>query len=223
MQRLAEAIESLPGSAQQELHFALGKAYADLQQYELSFRHLVTANALKRRETAYNEPEMLRSFDRIRAVFTPELLKAKRGLGDPSTVPIFIVGMPRSGTTLVEQILASHPQVFGAGERNDFSRVAEGLQTHDAALRFPRSCPCCRARHCVTSADAIWPASLRRQRPRRHRARRGSPTRCREFRLCRVDNPGSAECAHHSRSPRSDRHVPVVLFDPVRRRPAADI
>jgi len=59
---------------------------------------------------------MLRSFDRIRAVFTPELLKAKRGLGDPSTVPIFIVGMPRSGTTLVEQILASHPQVFGAGE-----------------------------------------------------------------------------------------------------------
>jgi tetratricopeptide (TPR) repeat protein len=141
MQRLAEAIESLPGSAQQELHFALGKAYADLQQYELSFRHLVTANALKRRETAYNEPEMLRSFDRIRAVFTPELLKAKRGLGDPSTVPIFIVGMPRSGTTLVEQILASHPQVFGAGERNDFSRVAEGLQTHDAALRFPEIVP----------------------------------------------------------------------------------
>ena len=55
--------------------------------------------------------------DRVRQVFTAELMAARRDLGDPSSAPVFIVGMPRSGTTLVEQLLASHPAVFGAGER----------------------------------------------------------------------------------------------------------
>jgi hypothetical protein len=56
-------------------------------------------------------------------VFTPELMRSKQGPGNPSTVPVFILGMPRSGTTLVEQILASHPKIFGAGERDDFEKA----------------------------------------------------------------------------------------------------
>ena len=62
-------------------------------------------------------------FDQIEAAFTPELIAEKSGGGDPSSMPIFVIGMPRSGTTLVEQIIASHPQVHGAGELKTFNDV----------------------------------------------------------------------------------------------------
>jgi hypothetical protein len=67
------------------------------------------------------ERTTLQMLDRIQAVFTAEFMQSKRGLGNRSAEPIFIVGMPRSGSTLIEQILASHPRVFGAGERTDFT------------------------------------------------------------------------------------------------------
>ena len=84
------------------LHFALGKAYGDLEDHERSFRHLIEGNALKRQQTPYDEAAVRDLFGRIRAVFTPELIREKRGLGDPSPVPVFIIGMPRSGTSLIE-------------------------------------------------------------------------------------------------------------------------
>ncbi len=106
------------------LHFALGKAYADLRDGERSFRHLGIANALKRGHVVYDERETLRYMERVGATFSGDLLRARSGRGDPSDAPIFVVGMPRSGTSLVEQILASHPRVFGAGELNDFAIAA---------------------------------------------------------------------------------------------------
>ena len=66
-------------------------------------------------------------FERIRTVFTPELVRTFQGVGEPSSIPLFIVGMPRSGTTLIEQILASHPQVFGAGELSNLEEAAAGV------------------------------------------------------------------------------------------------
>ena len=138
---LAEDMASLPIEDQRELHFALGKAYEDLEQRERSFRHRLEGNALKRRELVYDEPKMLGFFDRIRTVFTTELMHSKRGLGDPSMVPTFIVGMPRSGTTLVEQILASHPKVFGAGELAEFSKAVIEPQSPNGALFFPEAVP----------------------------------------------------------------------------------
>ncbi|HUK08952.1 MAG TPA: tetratricopeptide repeat protein [Stellaceae bacterium] len=116
MERMAEESETFTEEEQTQLHFALGKAYGDLGEHERSFRRLLVGNALKRRRIEYDEREVLALFDRIARVFTPPLLRAKQGMGDPSTVPVFVVGMPRSGTTLIEQILASHPKVFGAGE-----------------------------------------------------------------------------------------------------------
>ncbi len=77
-------------------------------------------------------------FDRSRAVFTRDLVAAKAGLGDPSRVPIFVVGMPRSGTTLVEQILASHPDVHGAGELKTLDDI---VSTVHQAGRITRSVP----------------------------------------------------------------------------------
>ena len=75
--------------------------------------------------------------DRTRAVFTSELIRTWQNVGDPSSVPVFIVGMPRSGSTLVEQILASLPQVYGGGELTHFQTAMKGIRTRPAGLDFP--------------------------------------------------------------------------------------
>ena len=118
MQAMRDGAVPLTDTDRLQLDYALAKAYADLKDHKRSFEHLLSGSKLKRAQIQYDEPAALALFDRIEAVFTPELIrrKAKLGGGEPSSVPIFVLGMPRSGTTLVEQILASHPQVLGAGE-----------------------------------------------------------------------------------------------------------
>ena len=114
---------SLPAREQSLLHFALAKAYDDLGERERGFRHLLEGNAIKRSETTYDEAGTLGAMDHLAQLFTPALLAARQDLGDPSDIPVFILGMPRSGTTLVEQTLASHKAVFGAGERPELSQA----------------------------------------------------------------------------------------------------
>jgi tetratricopeptide (TPR) repeat protein len=127
LERLASKPASLSPEDRMELGFALGKAYRDLGDYERSLRHLLEANALQRQRIVYDEAARLGHFDRIREIFSPELMHEKRGLGNTSAAPVFIIGMPRSGTTLVEQILASHPRVFGAGELDKMSEAVSAL------------------------------------------------------------------------------------------------
>lgn len=107
----------LPPREQCWLYFGLAKAYDDLGKHDRSFALQLEGNAMKRRMINYDEDAAIRGIERIAQAFTLGLLAARGGGGDPSARPIFIVGMPRSGTTLVEQILASHPMVHGAGER----------------------------------------------------------------------------------------------------------
>jgi tetratricopeptide (TPR) repeat protein len=121
------------------LHFALGKALSDIGEDQKSFRHVLAGNTLKRRMVHYNELAELGALDRTKAIISSSLMQSKRGMGNPSELPIFIVGMPRSGSTLVEQILASHPRVFGAGERSDFSDAMRCVGLDDAATSFPES------------------------------------------------------------------------------------
>lgn len=135
LEKLAELAPSLSESDAIAVHFALGKAHGDLQDPEQSFRHLLKGNALKRRQIVYDEEATLAGLARIPATFTPELMQGKRGCGDYSQVPIFIVGMPRSGSTLLEQILASHSRVFGAGEIDDFAKVV--MEMSGASEDFP--------------------------------------------------------------------------------------
>ncbi len=116
------------------LNFALARAYADLGRTDKSFQRLNEGNRLKRLQTVYDEGAALRHFEEIRAAFTPELFRAGRGGGASSQKPIFVVGMPRSGTTLIEQILASHSSVHGAGEIDTLSRIAAGLSEGEDAL-----------------------------------------------------------------------------------------
>jgi tetratricopeptide (TPR) repeat protein len=113
------------------LHFGLAAHYDGKQDWTAAAAHMGRANALKRaaderRHRAYR-PEQHEAFvDRIIETFNPDLFERLAGLGSASERPVFIVGMPRSGTTLTEQIIASHSQVFGAGERQ-FARLGLGL------------------------------------------------------------------------------------------------
>src|SRR5262249_14960985 len=124
MRALEPEIGKLTKRDRMHLRFALAKAYGDLGDSRRSFEHLLQGNALKRAEIAYDEVETHRFFERIEEVFTPALLRAAEGHGCPAATPIFVLGMPRSGTTLVEQILASHPDVHGAGELKTLNDIA---------------------------------------------------------------------------------------------------
>ncbi len=115
----------LPPAKMLYIHFALGKALEDVGDYPRAFEHLLQGNALKRREVHYNEAAHQQIFQRIVDVFDADLLERFAGVGDPSPAPIFVLGMPRSGSTLVEQILASHPQVHAAGELKNLDRVVK--------------------------------------------------------------------------------------------------
>jgi tetratricopeptide (TPR) repeat protein len=116
LEQLARDEAKLADKQKVELHFALFKAYDDLQRYAEAFAHLRQGNAIKRRLVEYDAATMDGFFGEIAAAFSADTMQALRGTGHSSQLPIFVVGMPRSGTSLVEQILASHPAVFGAGE-----------------------------------------------------------------------------------------------------------
>jgi sulfotransferase family protein len=116
LEEMAKEPDSLSVEDRIALHFALARACEHMGRRDAAFEHLVAGNGLKRRHLIYDEAAVLGGMAQVEAVFTPELIRAQEGAGEPSPVPVFIVGMLRSGTTLVEQILASHPDVFGAGE-----------------------------------------------------------------------------------------------------------
>jgi hypothetical protein len=112
-----------------KLRFALGKARLDAGDPDRAFIHLEQGNRLKRETFEYDSVLALQRIDAVRETFTPQLLQRFSGMGagHPTEVPVFVIGMPRSGTTLIEQILASHPLMQGAGELLLLSRLVPGL------------------------------------------------------------------------------------------------
>ncbi|HLJ18879.1 MAG TPA: tetratricopeptide repeat protein, partial [Stellaceae bacterium] len=148
MEELAKEMPTLSDDDRMQLHFALAKAYGDLKRHGQSFEHMLEGCALKRQKINYPEKDTLWLFDRIREVVSAELIRSKAGLGDPTDVPIFILGMPRSGSTLVEQVLSSHPKVFGAGELKDFDQVVKAVHGPDGAIvAYPEFVPSFGAEH----------------------------------------------------------------------------
>jgi tetratricopeptide (TPR) repeat protein len=116
---LQEVMRDMAGftpEQQMELHFAMIKVYDDIGDHVRAAEYMIKANRMKRQRMRYDETATMTALNEIQKVFSPELLSRRADAGDPSAAPVFIVGMPRSGTTLVEQILASHPQVRGGGE-----------------------------------------------------------------------------------------------------------
>lgn len=106
------------------LHFALGKAFGDRKSAETSFRHYAAGNAMRSRELAYDPDTTTRQVDRVIEILTHEFLAERHGVGDPAPDPIFILGLPRAGSTLLEQILASHSAVEGTMELPDIPAIA---------------------------------------------------------------------------------------------------
>ncbi len=123
MRRLSES--ELAGSEDRTyLHFALAKDFEDKREYREAFEHLARANALKRSSTPYSRQFVEEQFAGIRETFDAEFFSQRAGAGLAGAKPIFIVGMPRSGSSLIEQILASHSQVAGGGELPTAQQIA---------------------------------------------------------------------------------------------------
>jgi len=121
----------------QHLCFALGKGLEDRGEYAESFKFYERGNALKKAECRY-KPELIeRTGQQQMELFTSEFLEARRGWGCTSPAAIFIVGLPRAGSTLLEQILASHSQVEGTMELADIPRLVATLDQHPSGARFP--------------------------------------------------------------------------------------
>ncbi len=125
MERLARDSAAMPDEDRTELCFALAKAYSDCGRHDESFAQLLAGNALRRARTDYDERATLGQLEDIGRRITASAVAAWRGRGNDSPLPVFIVGMPRSGSTLVEQILGAHPQVAAAGELDLFHEILE--------------------------------------------------------------------------------------------------
>ena len=121
------------------ISFALGKAYEDIKDFKKSFLHYKEGNDLYKKKIKFSFSETKLKFLNIKKTFHKNLFKKYLKTGNKSDVPIFIVGMPRSGTTLVEQILASHNKVFGCGEQDIISQiVSKRFGSIDLSLFFEK-------------------------------------------------------------------------------------
>jgi tetratricopeptide (TPR) repeat protein len=115
------------------LSFALGKALEDRGEFDESYRHYSNGNAARRRTVQWDADAHHRDIERIAAFFRPEFFASRKKWGNPSPAPIFIVGMPRAGSTLLEQILASHSKVEGTMELPDIMAIARRLTSAQAS------------------------------------------------------------------------------------------
>lgn len=128
--RMRAALADPGGSSQDDrihIHFALGKALEDAEEAESAFAHYAEGNRLVRSVLPHDADAFSAEVSRAIATMTPELFAALGGQGHPDTAPIFILGMPRAGSTLIEQILSSHSRVEGTAELPYISEIAREL------------------------------------------------------------------------------------------------
>ena len=115
----------LSGKDQIFRHYALGKCFDDRADYRKAFLHYSEGAKLKRAMLDYDPGRSAERFATVAQDFDREMMARLKGAGHPSDLPVFVLGMPRSGTTLIEQIIASHPDVQAGGELVDFLRIVE--------------------------------------------------------------------------------------------------
>ena len=129
VQTMRRQLESPALSDEDRLHFhfAAGKALEDAGEWPESFEHYRRGNALRRTQIHYEPDETSEHVRRSKALFTREFFAERAGAGCPAADPIFIVGLPRAGSTLIEQILSSHSDVEGTQELPDIALLARGL------------------------------------------------------------------------------------------------
>jgi tetratricopeptide (TPR) repeat protein len=131
---IAKAADLAPEQASL-VHFTLGDLLDDIAEYDRAFAHYRRANELK--GSRYSPEAREREVERLMQVFSKASLPGLLHLDRKSESPVLIVGMPRSGTSLVEQVLASHPQIHGAGELRDFGLMALKLGRNEKNIPYP--------------------------------------------------------------------------------------
>jgi tetratricopeptide (TPR) repeat protein len=119
--------DDLDGEDRLHFEFALGKALEDAKRYEESFKHYAEGNRLRLIETPYDIETSTINLRRSERILTREFFAERAGLGCPAPDPIFILGLPRAGSTLIEQILSSHSQVEGTMELPDITDIARSI------------------------------------------------------------------------------------------------
>jgi|TARA_B110000114_G_scaffold47269_1_gene50125 tetratricopeptide (TPR) repeat protein len=128
----SEASPEIESLDQIQINFALGKAYEDRRDYAQAFHHYAKGNDLKKPTTHYAAGQLQQRIDSQISVCSSEFLQSKAGMGNDAPDPIFIVGLPRSGSTLLEQILASHSKVDGTMELHNILDLAKRLRGRDS-------------------------------------------------------------------------------------------
>jgi len=126
--------QGMPADQRYSIHYALGKMYDDCGEWDKAFEHYRQANLLQKKD--YDAKPWRRQFRQVRKLFDAASLEKYRTLGHQSAQPVFIVGMPRSGTTLMERIIASHPQAAGANELPEIPRIAGLVSPVDDLKRY---------------------------------------------------------------------------------------
>lgn len=134
-----EQSADIPVEDRVRLCFAAGKAYEDRKEYDTSFEYYERGNALKKQQSRYEDAMFQRRVEAQMEVCTAELFEQRQGVGHEAPDPIFIVGLPRSGSTLLEQILASHSMVDGTMELHDILSLAQRLlgRASKSAPKYP--------------------------------------------------------------------------------------
>lgn len=129
--------DTLPAEARVQIEYTLGRLHDRARDHAQAFEYFQRGARLQRERIEYDHADRIRQLDAYRRFFTRELFERRRGAGCPSRLPVFIVGMPRSGSTLVEQILASHPEVHGGDELEFLPDLASAIRAEQANSTFP--------------------------------------------------------------------------------------
>lgn len=122
------------------LHFALAKALDDCSDHAAAMQHFDAANQIRRRLSPFDRRDFARQIDGLIASFTADFFRAQAALGADDETPVLVLGMPRSGTTLVERIVSSHPRVAGGGELRFWRDARARLAQAEASRRAQAAC-----------------------------------------------------------------------------------
>jgi len=146
--------EDLKPGDRVDLEFSLGKALEDERRFAESFEHYAAGNALRRKGVNYDAGKISLHVQRSKEIYTPQFFADRAHFGSQAEDPIFIVGLPRAGSTLLEQILASHSRVEGTRELAEMVAIARGLATKNGEADESR------ALEALCSLDAAQVAAL---------------------------------------------------------------
>ena len=157
----------LPEQAAVQLCNALGFAHENRRDYDRAFHYFSSGNKKQRALLHYDPVQTEVTTDRHKEIFTRSFVEQRDGLGAENAAPIFIVGLPRSGSTLLEQILASHSEVDGTHELSDLGAVAHSLPVRSTQQRFPENLS--------VLGDQVWSKLGEEYIKRTLKYRRGAP------------------------------------------------